>query len=129
MRCRRCFTSRRVESRPSPHKVSVIFILHESPTRLLSLLLLLCLQIAHTSPVALLSPFHATPSPLPLFLALFPIQEAARRESQLLLVPESKTPGEGSIFIPNLVSWWAHKLLPAKIATLAKMSPICLDVH
>lgn len=34
-----------------------------------------------------------------------------------------------TIFILNLVSWWAHKLWPAKIAALAKMSPICLDVH
>lgn len=53
---------------------------------------------------------------------------AAGRESQPPLLPEYSAPGTGSIFIPNLVSWWAHKLLPVKIATAAKMSPICLDV-
>lgn len=47
----------------------------------------------------------------------------ARTGSQLLLVPKYKTPGKGSIFIPNPVSWWAHKLLPVKIAAQAETSP------
>lgn len=40
----------------------VIFILHESPARAISLLLLLRLEIAHTSPVTGLSPLHSLPS-------------------------------------------------------------------
>lgn len=79
-----------------------------------SFLLFPHLQIAHTLAAVVPSLFH------PSFMALFPIQEAAQMESQLLPVPEHKMLGEVSIFIPNLVSWWAHKLLPAKIATLAK---------
>lgn len=50
-------------------------------------------------------------------------------ERKLLLIPVCKLPREVSISIPNLVSWWAHKLLLAKIAVLAKISLICLDVH
>lgn len=56
----------------------------------------------------------------PVFGALFSAGEAAGIESQPLLVAEHKMPEEGSIFILNLVSWWARKLLPVKIATLAK---------
>lgn len=72
---------------------------------------------------AALAVMGPSPSPHTLLWGLVFYTRTARTGSQLLLVPEYKTPGKGSIFIPNLVSWWAHKLLPVKIATRAAMSP------
>ena len=91
----------------APHEAgTVILILHNSQPE--SLLLLLCLQIAHIT----LSSSHSSFSVV-VFWPCFLHKRQHQLKASYCWILKTRCQAK-TIFILNLVSWWAHKLWPAK---------------